>query len=70
MLTKEIPTTVTSIEINETAAPMEVKIPGQDVSKKLNIMDIPGHYHFKERLNEVLEEQPRAILVVVDSKEK
>jgi GTP-binding protein EngB required for normal cell division len=70
LLTKEIPTTVTSIEINETPALMEVKIPGQDATKKLNIMDIPGHYHFRERLNEVLDEQPRAILVVVDSKEK
>ena len=49
---------------------MEVKIPGGDALKKVNIIDIPGHYHFKERLNEVLDEFPRAILVVVDSKEK
>jgi len=63
-------TTVTSIEINETPALMEVKIPGGDALKKVNIIDIPGHYHFKERLNEVLDEFPRAILVVVDSKEK
>jgi predicted membrane GTPase involved in stress response len=70
LLTKEVRTTVTSIEINETPTLMEVKIPGTEVTKKMNIMDIPGHYHFKERLNEVLDELPRAILVVVDSKEK
>jgi len=70
LLTKEVRTTVTSIEINETPGLMEVKIPGEESPKKLNVMDIPGHYHFKERLNEVLDELPRAILVVVDSKEK
>jgi GTPase SAR1 family protein len=70
LLTKEVRTTVTSMEVNETPGPMEVKLPSSDVSKKLNIMDIPGHYHFRERLNEALNEQPRAILVVLDSKEK
>ncbi len=71
LLTKEVRTTVTSIEINETPALMEVKVPGSsDVPKKMNVMDIPGHYHFKERLNEVLDESPKAIMVVVDSKEK
>jgi len=49
---------------------MDVKLPGEDVSKKLNIIDIPGHYHFKDRLNEVLDDGPKAILVVVDSKDK
>lgn len=60
------------MEINETpqASMMEVKIPGEEATKRMHVMDIPGHYHFKERLNEVLEEGPKAILVVVDSKEK
>ena len=33
------------------------------------MVDIPGHYHFKEKLNEALDEA-RAIILVVDSKEK
>jgi signal recognition particle receptor subunit beta len=77
LLTKEIRTTVTSIEINETpqGAPMAVKIPQtatqseEATSKKLTVVDIPGHYHFKDRLNDTLDEA-KAIIVVVDSKEK
>jgi hypothetical protein len=55
-LTKEVRTTVTSIEVNETPGQMEVKIPGVDTPKKMNIMDIPGHYHFRDKLNEALDE--------------
>jgi signal recognition particle receptor subunit beta len=72
LLTKEARTTVTSIEINETPALMEVKIPQQQEGstvKKINIIDVPGHYHFKGRLNEALDEA-KAIILVVDSKEK
>ena len=56
LLTKEVRTTVTSIEVNETPGLMEVKIPGSDTPKKMNIIDIPGHYHFRDRLNEALDE--------------
>lgn len=49
---------------------MEIKIPGSEITKKINLMDIPGHYHFRDRLNEALDEQPKAVLVVLDSKEK
>lgn len=49
---------------------MEVKIPQQEGAvKKINIIDVPGHYHFKDRLNEALDEA-KAIVLVVDSKEK
>jgi hypothetical protein len=69
LLTKEVRTTVTSIDINETAQLMEVKIPQQEETKKIHIADIPGHYHFKDKLNENIDEA-KAIIVVVDSKEK
>ncbi len=69
LLTKEVRTTVTSIEINETSQLMEVKIPQLDETKKIHIADIPGHFHFKDKLNETLDEA-KAIVVVVDSKEK
>jgi len=72
LLTKEVRTTVTSIELNETSnGPMEVKIP-QDTEgavKRLNIVDVPGHYHFKDKLNETIDEA-KGIVLVVDSKEK
>ncbi len=72
LLTKEVRTTVTSIELNETSnGLMEVKIP-QDTEgsvKRLNVVDVPGHYHFKDKLNETLDEA-KAIVLVVDSKEK
>lgn len=35
----------------------------------MTVVDVPGHYHFKDRLNDVLDEA-KAIVVVVDSKEK
>jgi signal recognition particle receptor subunit beta len=77
LLTKEVRTTVTSININETPSQMEVKIPqvasgesgANPSSKALNVIDVPGHYHFKEKLNESLDEA-KAILLVIDSKEK
>eukprot|EP00347_Sterkiella_histriomuscorum_P010900 403374493 len=75
LITKEVRTTVTSINVNETPQPMEVKIPGsaigQDsaITKKISVIDVPGHYHFKERLQEALE-SAKAIVVVIDSKEK
>lgn len=56
---------------------MEVKIPpsaiGKDaeakITKQMRIIDIPGHYHFKDKLIEGLEDA-KAIILVVDSKEK
>jgi len=69
LLTKEVRTTVTSIDLNETSQLMEVKIPHEEASKKIHTVDIPGHYHFKDKLNETLDEA-KAIIVVVDSKEK
>ena len=55
LLTKEVRATVTSIEINETSSAMDVKIPEtQDGVKQLNVIDIPGHYHFKEKLDEAI----------------
>jgi len=57
LLTKEVRTTVSSIEVNETPSAMEVKIPAsalsdgkESITKKLSVIDVPGHYHFKDRL--------------------
>ncbi len=75
LLTKEVRTTVSSIEINETPSAMEVKIPASALgqaegkSKLIPIIDVPGHYHFKTKLNEALDDA-KAIILVVDSKEK
>ncbi|CDW76676.1 UNKNOWN [Stylonychia lemnae] len=76
LITKEVRTTVSSIEVNETPKSMDVKIPasalpnGQDsLTKKISVIDIPGHYHFREKLQDGLE-TAKAILVTVDSKEK
>ena len=67
--------TVSSTEINKTDGALEVKIPGsitgetESISKKINVIDIPGHYHFKEKLNQTLDDA-KAIVLMVDSKEK
>jgi ribosome biogenesis GTPase A len=56
IVTKEVRTTVSSTEPNETNNAMEVKIPAsaiaaqESISKKINIIDVPGHYHFRDRL--------------------
>ena len=47
---------------------MEVKLLSGE-SRAMNLTDVPGHYHFKERLNEALDEA-KAIILVVDAKEK
>jgi septin family protein len=76
LLTKEVRTTVTSQEINETPTQMEVKIPqsvsgNQDgsIAKKLAVADIPGHFHYREQLKDTVE-IARAIVVLIDAKEK
>ena len=75
LITKEVRTTVSSIEVNETPSAMEVKIPASAIgaeeskSRKFSVIDVPGHYHFKNRLHDALE-TAKAIVVVVDSKEK
>lgn len=71
LLTKEVRNTVTSQETNETPAPMEVKIPGESGGnmKKLSVLDIPGHFHFREQLKDTCE-IAKAIIIVIDSKEK
>lgn len=75
ILTKDVRTTVSSQEINETPAAMEVKFPSkitpesETKSKKIRVIDVPGHYHFKEKLNEALDDA-KAIILIVDSKEK
>jgi translation elongation factor EF-4 len=54
---------------------MEVKIPGSALgqtdgkTKNVAIIDVPGHYHFKDKINEALEDS-KGIILVVDSKEK
>jgi len=75
ILTKEVRPTVSSTEINETKGEMEVKIPASAIneensrSKAVSVVDVPGHYHFKDKLQNILEET-KAIIVVIDSKEK
>ena len=52
---------------------MEVKIPGESSgntnTKKLSVLDIPGHFHFREQLKDTCE-IAKAIIIVIDSKEK
>ncbi len=75
MLTKEVRSTVTSIEVNETISAMPVVIPTSAVQQeeaaqiKVNLVDVPGHYNFKDRLNQSLDEA-KAIILTVDSKDK
>jgi GTPase SAR1 family protein len=63
------------MEINETQGSMEVKIPGSVVgsnesrSKAISVIDIPGHLHYRSKIQEVLEEA-KAVILVIDSKEK
>ena len=67
--------TVTSTEVNETEGPMEVKIPAssspsnESVSKAVQLIDVPGHFHFKETLGNSIE-QAKTIILVIDSADK
>ncbi len=76
LLTKEVRPTVTSQEVNETPGTMEVKMPmaaggqaGETKSKSISIVDVPGHLHFRKKIQTVLEEA-KAVVLVIDSKEK
>ena len=64
LLTKEVRVTVSSIEVNDTQVPMQL-----DEGKKVRVLDVPGHYHFKEQLLASLEDA-KAIILLVDSKDK
>ena len=67
--------TVTSTESNESQGQVEVKIPAsstsnnEPTSKAVHLIDIPGHFHFKDKLQNTFE-QSKSIIVVVDSKDK
>lgn len=74
--------TVSSIQENGTRVqgqgPVAVKLPapsqegGQSstsATRSIDCIDIPGHFNFRERIQEVLE-SARAIMLVVDSKDK
>jgi signal recognition particle receptor subunit beta len=72
LLTKEVRNTVSSIDINETPqnAMMDVKIPQSEDIKRLHVVDIPGHFHYREQLHQTLDSQPKCILLLLDSKDK
>ena len=60
------------MEVNETQGTMEVKMMGtapESKSKTISIVDVPGHLHFRNKVQEVIEEA-KAIILVIDSKEK
>lgn len=42
---------------------------GVSEGKNINVIDVPGHYHMMEKLNDALDDA-KAIIVVLDSKEK
>jgi signal recognition particle receptor subunit beta len=42
---------------------------GDDSNKNIDCVDIPGHFNFRERIQEVLE-TAAGIVLVVDSKDK
>lgn len=76
LTTKEVRPTVSSTEVNETKGKIAIKIPGsavgsgaESISKTLPLVDVPGHYHFKDRLNLVIS-GAKGIIVVIDSKDK
>jgi signal recognition particle receptor subunit beta len=46
---------------------MPIALPGGE--KVLNIIDVPGHYHMMERLNEAIDDS-KSIILMLDSKEK
>ena len=74
LVTGENRDTVTSQEINDSLGPISVKIPsevnnGEARTTLLSVIDVPGHLHFREKVQEILDET-RAILLIFDAKEK
>lgn len=74
LLTGEFRETVSSVEENYTGkTPVQIqnlKVDGQQVNQALEMVDIPGHFNFRERIQEVANSEVTAIVLVVDSKDR
>jgi GTPase SAR1 family protein len=60
--------TVSSIEENLSGKDESIKL-GEQIERKVQTVDVPGHFNFRERIQELLESSA-AIILVVDSKDK
>ena len=79
LFTGEMRETVSSIQENGTRVqgqgPAQIKMPSSgdpmsaSAARSLDCIDIPGHFNFRDRIQEVLE-SAGAIILVVDSKDK
>ena len=49
---------------------MGIAIPGQDTVKAMELVDVPGHYNFRQRLREEYLPQAAIVILLVDSKDK
>ena len=67
LATREFRQTVSSLKINECSVQLESVSSGE--SKQVQVVDIPGHLHFKEDLISKAEEA-RTIVLMVDSKDR
>ena len=68
LFTGEFRYTVSSIEENLSGKDEAIKL-GEEIERKVQTVDIPGHFNFRERIQELLESSA-GIILVVDSKDK
>ena len=68
LYTGEFRYTVSSIEENVSGRDENVKL-GEEIERRVQTVDVPGHFNFRERIQELLE-SAAGVVLVVDSKDK
>lgn len=61
--------TISSVEPN-TSHQVKVRVGGEDQIKQIEIIDVPGHYNYRQKLRESYLPQAAAIVLVIDAKDK
>ncbi len=63
--------TVSSIDVNYTGeSGMQLRIPSKAGALVLETMDIPGHYNFRGKIQEICDGEPAGIIMLIDAKDK
>lgn len=73
LLSKVEPSTVSSTELNQTDGEVALEVPKRLLNEQpglsLSVVDIPGHYNFRIKVQQYLE-RAKGVILVVDARDK
>ena len=62
--------TVSSTEPNISSGAIRFSLQNQSVVKHCEVVDLPGHFNFRQKLREEQLARARAVMILLDSKAK